>query len=89
MQEKDLELGVVRKALELIASKGWVEKPRLAKCPLLIERASGAYGVDYTNSHLEALYYSLQKGRKLRPFDTMTSEDFLEALHPIIIKEAA
>lgn len=90
MQEKkDVELGIVKKALEFIASKGWIERPILAECPLLIERASGAYGANYTNEHLEILYRGLQMGRNLRSFETMTSEDFLEALRPTSMKEAA
>ncbi len=89
MQEKEVKLGVVRKVLELIASKGWVTSPILAECPLLVVRASNAYGEDYTNSHLQTLHQSLQRGRKLPPFESMTSEDFLEALHPISMREAA
>ncbi len=90
MQEKkDLELGIVKKALGLIASKGWIERPVLAECPLLIERASGAYGAHYTNSHLLVLYQDLQRGHELPPFEGMTSEDFLEALQPVEIRRVA
>lgn len=90
MQEKkDVELGIVKKALGLIASKGWIERPILAECPLLIERASGAYDVHYTVAHLLDLYQGLQRGHELPPFEAMTSEDFLEALLPTAIRRAA
>lgn len=82
MKNRNFELGTMREALELIASKGWLVPPSLTENPLLIVRASNACEADYSIAELENLYGHLKERRDLPSFKKMTAEDFLDALHP-------
>lgn len=88
---KELEIGKVKAALEIIADKGWLDPlPQLHRHPALIIRASDAIQCKLTNADLEVLYDHLQPRVRLRPFEQMTAQDFLKALEPAnLISEVA
>lgn len=88
-QSCSFQLGMMRQILAFIAEKGWVESPPLAEYPLLIVRASQAFGESYTTAHLEQFYGSMRRRASLPPFEEMTAERFLEAMRPAIIQEVA
>ncbi len=90
MQEQKIELGKLREALELITSCDWEKPlPRLLEHPLLIVRASAAFNRTYTMSDLQELHVHLQEIESSFRFEEMTAQDFLDALHPVIVRRVA